>query len=87
VFTALVAMATTLLFERFPRCATRVQPNDALKEQGRSIVGESRGFRRNGHPAGCTVARARRRSRPFHPDVLVACPSVSGSIRIDRSWT
>ena len=43
VFTALVAMATTLLFGTVPALrATRVQPNDALKAQGRSIVGESR---------------------------------------------
>jgi predicted permease len=42
-FTALVAMTTTLLFGTVPAMrATRVQPNDALKEQGRSIVGESR---------------------------------------------
>jgi len=42
-FTALVAMTTTLLFGTVPALrATRVQPNDALKEQGRSVVGESR---------------------------------------------
>jgi putative ABC transport system permease protein len=42
-FTALVAMATTLLFGTVPALrSTRVQPHDALKEQGRSIVGESR---------------------------------------------
>ncbi|HET7186925.1 MAG TPA: ABC transporter permease [Gemmatimonadaceae bacterium] len=42
-FTALVAMTTTLLFGTVPAMrATRVQPNDALKEQGRSIIGESR---------------------------------------------
>jgi len=42
-FTALVAMTTTLLFGTVPALlATRVQPNDALKEQGRSIAGESR---------------------------------------------
>jgi predicted permease len=42
-FTALVAMTTTLLFGTVPAMrATRVQPNDALKEQGRAIVGESR---------------------------------------------
>ncbi|MFL6279912.1 MAG: ABC transporter permease [Vicinamibacterales bacterium] len=42
-FTALVAMLTALLFGTLPAMrATRVQPNDALKEQGRSILGESR---------------------------------------------
>jgi predicted permease len=42
-FTAFVAVATTLLFGTVPAMrATRVQPNEALKEQGRSIVGESR---------------------------------------------
>jgi predicted permease len=42
-FTALVAMITALLFGTVPAMrATRVQPNDALKAQGRSIVGESR---------------------------------------------
>jgi putative ABC transport system permease protein len=42
-FTALVAMVTTLVFGTVPALrATRVQPNDALKQQGRSIVGESR---------------------------------------------
>jgi predicted permease len=42
-FTALVALTTALLFGTVPAMrATRVQPNDALKEQGRSIVGESR---------------------------------------------
>jgi predicted permease len=42
-FTALVAMTTALLFGTVPALrATRVQPNDALKEQGRSVVGESR---------------------------------------------
>jgi putative ABC transport system permease protein len=42
-FTALVAMITALLFGTVPAMrAARVQPNDALKDQGRSIVGESR---------------------------------------------
>jgi putative ABC transport system permease protein len=42
-FTALVAVTTALLFGTVPAMrATRVQPHDALKEQGRSIVGESR---------------------------------------------
>ena len=42
-FTAAVAMATALLFGTVPAIrATRVQPNDALREQGRSIIGESR---------------------------------------------
>jgi putative ABC transport system permease protein len=42
-FTAIVAMTTTLLFGTVPAMrAMRVQPNDAFKEQGRSIVGESR---------------------------------------------
>jgi putative ABC transport system permease protein len=42
-FAALVAMTTTLLFGTVPAMrATRVQPNDALKQQGRSLVGESR---------------------------------------------
>ena len=43
VFTAVVAMATTLLFGTVPALrGMRVQPNDALKEQGRSVIGESR---------------------------------------------
>jgi putative ABC transport system permease protein len=42
-FTAFIAMTTALLFGTVPAMrATRVQPNDALKEQRRSIVGESR---------------------------------------------
>jgi len=42
-FTALVAVTTALVFGTVPAMrATRVQPHDALKEQGRSIVGESR---------------------------------------------
>jgi putative ABC transport system permease protein len=42
-FTALAAVITSLLFGTVPAMrATRVQPNDALKEHGRSIVGESR---------------------------------------------
>jgi putative ABC transport system permease protein len=42
-FTAAVAIATALLFGTVPALrSTRVQPNEAIKEQGRSIVGESR---------------------------------------------
>ncbi len=42
-FTALVAMITALIFGTVPAMrATRVEPNEALKEQGRSIVGEAR---------------------------------------------
>ena len=42
-FTAAVAITTTVLFGTVPAIrATRVQPNDAFKQQGRSIVGESR---------------------------------------------
>jgi predicted permease len=42
-FTALVAVATALLFGTAPALRTaRVQPNDALKEQGRGVVGDSR---------------------------------------------
>jgi predicted permease len=41
-FTAAVAVATTLLFGTAPALrGTRVQPNEALKEQGRTIAGES----------------------------------------------
>ena len=41
-FTAGVAMTTTLLFGTVPALrGTRVQPNEALKQQGRSIAGES----------------------------------------------
>jgi putative ABC transport system permease protein len=40
-FTAAVAIATAILFGTVPALrATRVQPNDALKEQGRSVVGD-----------------------------------------------
>jgi putative ABC transport system permease protein len=43
VFTAAVAVATACLFGTVPALrATRVAPNEAIKEQGRSIVGESR---------------------------------------------
>jgi predicted permease len=43
LFTATVATTTALLFGTVPAIrATRVQPSDAIKEQGRSIVGESR---------------------------------------------
>ncbi len=42
-FTALVAVATAVLFGTAPAFrATRVQPNEALKEQGRGVAGESR---------------------------------------------
>jgi putative ABC transport system permease protein len=42
-FTAAVAIATAVLFGTVPALrATRVQPNEALKEQGRAIAGESR---------------------------------------------
>jgi predicted permease len=42
-FTALVATSTALLFGIIPALrASRVQPNDALKEQGRAIAGERR---------------------------------------------
>ena len=42
-FTAAVAIATAILFGVAPALrATRVQPNDALKEQGRSIAGDHR---------------------------------------------
>jgi predicted permease len=43
LFTAGLATGTALLFGIVPAMkATRVSPNDAIKEQGRSIVGESR---------------------------------------------
>ena len=42
-FTAAVAIATVMLFGTVPALrGMRVQPGEALKEQGRSIVGESR---------------------------------------------
>jgi predicted permease len=42
-FTAAVAVTTALLFGTVPALrATHVEPSDAIKEQGRSIVGESR---------------------------------------------
>ena len=42
-FTAAVAIVTALLFGTMPAVrATRVQPNEALKEQGRGLVGEGR---------------------------------------------
>jgi predicted permease len=42
-FTAAIALATALLFGIVPALrSTRVQPHDAMKEQGRSIVGEPR---------------------------------------------
>jgi putative ABC transport system permease protein len=43
LFTIALASGTALLFGIVPAMkATRVSPNDAIKEQGRSIVGESR---------------------------------------------
>jgi putative ABC transport system permease protein len=43
LFTAALATGTALLFGIVPALrSTRVSPNDAIKEQGRSIVGESR---------------------------------------------
>ena len=43
VFTAAVAIATALIFGTVPALrATRVEPNEAIKEQGRAIVGEGR---------------------------------------------
>jgi putative ABC transport system permease protein len=42
-FTALVAIATAVLFGTAPALrATRVEPNDALKQQGRGVVGDGR---------------------------------------------
>ncbi len=42
-FTAFVAIATAVLFGTAPALrATRVQPNDALKAQGRSVIGDGR---------------------------------------------
>ena len=42
-FTAAVAIGTALLFGTFPALRSmHVRPSDAIKEQGRSIVGESR---------------------------------------------
>ena len=42
-FTAAVAVATALIFGTVPALrGTRVEPNEALKAQGRSIIGESR---------------------------------------------
>jgi predicted permease len=42
-FTAAVAVGTAVLFGTVPALrATRVQPNDAIKEQGRGIIGRSR---------------------------------------------
>jgi predicted permease len=42
-FTAAVAMTTAMLFGMAPALrGTRVQPNDALKSQGRGVVGDSR---------------------------------------------
>jgi putative ABC transport system permease protein len=43
LFTIVIATLTALLFGTVPALnSTRVSPNDAIKEQGRSIVGESR---------------------------------------------
>ena len=43
LFTAALSSGTALLFGIVPAMrSTRVSPNDAIKEQGRSIVGESR---------------------------------------------
>ena len=40
-FTAVIAIATAMLFGTVPALrATRVQPNDALKSQGRGVVGD-----------------------------------------------
>ena len=48
-FTAVVAIATALLFGVAPAWrAGRVDPNDALKQQGRTVVGHAR--RVMGHP-------------------------------------
>jgi putative ABC transport system permease protein len=44
-FTALIAVATAILFGVAPALrASRVQPNEALKEQGRGVVGERFGL-------------------------------------------
>jgi len=44
-FTALIAVGTAILFGVAPALrATRVQPNEALKEQGRGVVGERFGL-------------------------------------------
>ena len=43
LFTVTIALATTLLFGIVPALrSTRVAPNEAIKEQGRAIAGESR---------------------------------------------
>ncbi len=52
----------------------RLQPNDALKAQGRGVIGD-RPFGSGPdarRPAGRVVARARRRRGPVHPHVRVA---------------
>jgi putative ABC transport system permease protein len=42
-FTAIVAIATAVIFGTVPALrATRIQPNDALKEHGRSVIGAGR---------------------------------------------
>jgi predicted permease len=42
-FTASVAVTTAVLFGTIPALrATRVQPNDAIKEQGRGVIGQNR---------------------------------------------
>ena len=66
---------TAILFGMAPALrGTRVQPNDALKAQGRGVVGDGADRSRpHAHrPAGRAVARARRGGGTVHPHVLVA---------------
>ena len=73
-FTAAVAITTAVLFGTAPALrATRLQPNDALKAQGRGVMGDGR--LRCGpsahRPAGRAVTCNRRGCRPAHPNVFV----------------
>ena len=68
-FTVAAAIATAVLFGVAPALAvSRVTPNEALKEQGRTVAGDGRvGFRQAlVVAAGRTLADARRHSQPVH---------------------
>ena len=74
-FTMLVAVATSIVFGLAPAVGiSGVAPNEAIKEQSRGIVVDSRFSVRNALvvTAGGVVPHARRRRRPLRPNLLFA---------------
>ena len=101
-FTALVAVTTAILFGVAPALrASRVQPNEALKEQGRGVVGERFGLGNllvvvrwrcrssSSSPRGCSCERSRRSRRSIWASITGPCSwrtsTRSGCSSIPRS--